>query len=257
MAWAARAAGSEPFQLSGATRMRKTFPPSTLGEPVREIKRTPIKPYAGRWACYDGRPYVSRISLAITLDGFEELPVVLDEDTVQVSGRGLTAPVNLSRQAMEAGERLGRYLDALDATLQASKFRWHCQLYAENIQPIRIVANLSRLHWRRVDFQATDLTGATVSGAIRLTACRIAPELPEITIEPGEPMVYPPERAAAELGLRHVTEQLVLRWGLARGGNLAQALLWLEPRHPTRPLLERILRRSVTRNFAIGRSARD
>jgi hypothetical protein len=199
---------------------------------------------------------MSTIRFRVELDDFPDLPVVLDERDVTVMGRHLAARIDLSEAAMTAGDRLGRYLDALQHTLLASKFRWHYELRVAAVAPPALAVNLARIHWEGVDFTATDFSGSTLDGAVRLTDCRVASELPAISLSPGEPMVYPPERAATDLQLQGIREQLVLRWGLQRGSHLAEALLWLEPRHPTGPLLEKILRRAAPRVRSLG-TARD
>jgi hypothetical protein len=173
--------------------------------------------------------------------------VVLDETHILVTGRHLTTRVDLSRAAMTAGDRLDAYLDSLEAAFRASRFHWHYTLTVTGIAPSVLAVDLARIHWQAVDFTATDLSRATMRGPVHLTECRVADPLPPLIIEPGAPLLYPPERAAAELALTDVREQLVLRWGLSRHGHLAEALLWLEPRHPTRPLLEKILHRAHPR----------
>jgi len=201
---------------------------------------------------------MSRIALVIDLDGFPELPVVLPEESLLVTGRTVAATIDLSPVVREAGDRLAGYLQALDGVLAQSKFRWHCRLVASGEAPAALSGNLARVHWQDMDFTHTDFRDATIEGAVALNQCRLADDLPPIDIDPGAPSVYPPQRAMRDLNLTDIREQLVLRWGLAgRGGHLAQALLWLEPRHSTRPFLEKVLARSDRRLVSIGRSPRD
>lgn len=198
---------------------------------------------------------MSRIAVLMEQDGFADWPVLLSEDQLTVMGRTIRCTVDLSRLVDEAGDRLGPYLEGLQGLLARSPFHWHCRYKASDIAPRRLSGNLSRILWQRVDFTDTDFSGALLEGAVSLLDCRVAPELPRISIEPGEPLVYPLPRAQRELRLLDVRELIVLRWGLARrGGHLAEALLWLEPRHPTRPFLEKILARPERRVVSIGRS---
>jgi hypothetical protein len=198
---------------------------------------------------------MSRIAMVMEQDGFQEWPVVLPEDELTVMGRTIRATMDLSRVAAEAGDRLGSYLSGLEALMARSPFHWHCRYKVEGVSPPRLAGNLGRILWQRVDFTGTDFTGAVLEGSIALLDCKVASDLPAMSIEPGELLVYPLPRAERELRLTDIREILVLRWGLARrGGHLAEALLWLQPRHSTRPLLEKILARPERRLGTIGRS---
>lgn len=186
---------------------------------------------------------MSRLAITMQLDAFENLPLTLDEQSLHVTGRSVTATIDLSSVATAEGQRLQEYLQELDRLLGLSHFHWRCHFLVHDAAPLRIACNLSRIHWRQVDLRSTDFQGSTIEGSLRVSACLLDDALPPIDIEPGQALVYPPDKAARDLALTSVKEQLVLRWGLTReGGNLAQALLWLEPHHPTRALLQKILR---------------
>lgn len=186
---------------------------------------------------------MSRLAITMELDAFENLPLTLDEQSLHVTGRSITATIDLSPVAQAEGQRLQEYLRELDRVLGLSHFRWHCHFVVHDAVLQRLSCNLSRIHWKQVDFRATDFQGSTIEGAVRLTGCVLDDALPPLDIAPGQALVYPPDKAARDLALTGVKEQLVLRWGLTReGGNLAQALLWLEPHHPTRALLQKLLR---------------
>jgi hypothetical protein len=198
---------------------------------------------------------MSRIAMVMEQDGFQEWPVVLPEDALTVMGRTIRATMDLSRVAEEAGDHLGNYVSGLEALMARSPFHWHCRYKVEGVRPPRLSGNLGRILWQRVDFTETDFTGAVLEGSIALLDCQVASDLPAMSIEPGELLVYPWPRAQRELRLTDIREILVLRWGLARRGrHLAEALLWLQPRHSTRPFLEKILARPERRLGTIGRS---
>lgn len=193
------------------------------------------------------------------LDEFPDLPLILDERAMTVTGRMVATRIDLSSIALKAGDRLDAYLRGLDQLTQSSHFRWQCQWEVNAIEPTALVVDLARIHWSQVDFCETNFSGSRIEEAsIWLTDCRVDRGLPAITIERGSPYVYPPGKATRELNLTDVRAQLVLRWGLCgRGSNLAQALLWLESRHPTRPLLQKLLKPGDRHRSTIGRSSPD
>ncbi len=127
---------------------------------------------------------------------------------------------------------------------EKSKFRRQYELLVSGISLERLNVDLSRIHFREVNFESTDLTGSGLSHGVRLTRCLVDASLPPLTVSPGELFRYPPVKAAKELNITNPKDVFVLRWGLSQDAkHLGQAFLWLERRYPqTEALLSRLLK---------------
>lgn len=187
---------------------------------------------------------MSAIRLEIAIDNFDAYPVRLLEDQIAMHGSNLAATIDLSRVAAEQGAALGTYVEELERMLRQSKFHWQYELVVSGVAPERLRVDLSRIHFREVNFEATDLSGASLSNGIRLTRCLVDSSLPPLTVRPGELFRYPPVKAAKELNMTNPKDVFVLRWGLSQDArHLGQAFLWLERRYPhTEALLSRLLK---------------
>ncbi len=187
---------------------------------------------------------MSAIRLEIAIDNFDAYPVRLLEDQITVHGSNLAATIDLSRVSAEQGADLGSYVEELESTLRKSKFHWQYELVVSGVSPERISADLSRIHFREVNFEATDLSGSGFSNGVRLTRCLVDSSLPPVTVHPGELFRYPPVKAARELNMTNPKDVFILRWGLSQDArHLGQAFLWLERRYPqTEALLSRLLK---------------
>lgn len=113
----------------------------------------------------------------------------------------MTATIDLTHVAAEQGGKLGRYVQKLETTLRKSKFRWQYELLVSGISLERLNVDLSRIHFREVNFESTDLTGSGLPNGVRLTRCLVDSSLPPLTVSPGELFRYPPVKAAKELNI--------------------------------------------------------
>ena len=104
----------------------------------------------------------------------------------------MTATIDLTHVAAEQGGELGRYVQELETTLRKSKFRWQYELLVSGISLERLNVDLSRIHFREVNFESTDLTGPGLPNGVRLTRCLVDSSLPPLTVSLGELFRYPP-----------------------------------------------------------------
>lgn len=184
------------------------------------------------------------ITLNMTVEGFEELPLIIPEDQIIVNGSLLMATLDVSAIAQNRGNDFSTYVMRLKEMTHSSKFRLSYTLMVRSIAPEKLSVDLSMVHFIDVDFRTTDLSTATMSDGVTLTRCLIDDSLPAISVHPGEVFRYPPLKGARELGITDPKHVFVLRWGLSQDGlHVGQAFLWLEKHYPhTEVVLSRLLK---------------
>lgn len=188
---------------------------------------------------------MSGIILEIRLEEFEDYPLRLPEGELMVrGGLHIMTTLDVSRFAEERGADLEAYLEQVESTIAHSKFRIQYHVVVENISPVRLEVDLSRIRFASVNFENTDMDGCWLSGPLALNRCLVHESLPPLTVEPGEIFRYPPAKAAKELNITDPKDLFVLRWGLTQDArHLGQAFLWLERRYPaTEQVLARLLK---------------
>ncbi|AUW95414.1 MAG: hypothetical protein C7B44_09960 [Sulfobacillus thermosulfidooxidans] len=168
----------------------------------------------------------------------------LDSEQLEVHGRHINSVIDISHITMERGTELGVYVKRLNETIAQSKFHMRYGLLVHNVSPPVLRADLSLIHFRECNFEATDFSGSIISGPLSVERCIIDGQLPPLSIGGNELFRYPPGKAARELGITDVKDVLVLRWGLTQDArHVGQAFLWLERRYPkTEEVLARVLR---------------
>lgn len=176
---------------------------------------------------------MSSVALEIGIDGFTDHPIRLDQDSLRVAGRTIATTIDISRVALDHGSQLGDYVTKLDQILAKSPFRFRYDLVVRSIAPSVISGPLSSIGWEQVDFRQCQFEQATLSDRLNLRQCVLDDELPAITLTAHDVLRFPPQKAARQIGIVSVRDQMVLRWGLIHHeSHLGDAFLWLKPRYP-------------------------